>query len=73
MPPAAVGPVSVNVRVYRPARRGDLDNCLKVLLDALKGIAFVDDSQVVHIHARRYEDKANPRAEVTVSADEVAT
>lgn len=59
-------PVVVSVALFRPYRRGDLDNSLKVLLDALKGIAFVDDSQVVELHARRYEDKANPRAEVTV-------
>lgn len=60
------GPVVVSVALYRPQRRGDLDNTLKVLLDALKGIAFVDDSQVVEIHARRFDDKANPRVEVTV-------
>lgn len=60
------GPVVVSVALFRPARRGDLDNSLKVLLDALKGIAYRDDSQVVELHARRFEDKANPRAEVTV-------
>jgi Holliday junction resolvase RusA-like endonuclease len=61
------GDIALAVDVYRPARRGDLDNCLKVMIDSLKGVAFVDDSQVVHITARRFEDKANPRAVVTVS------
>lgn len=30
----------------------DLDNCLKVSIDALKGIVYVDDKQVREIHAR---------------------
>lgn len=60
--------VSVTVDVYRPARRGDLDNTLKSLLDSLTGVAWDDDSQVAHIVARRHEDKHNPRVEVTISA-----
>ena len=55
-----------SVVVYRARRAGDLDNSLKVLLDALNGIAFEDDSQVVEIHARREEDPANPRVEVQI-------
>jgi crossover junction endodeoxyribonuclease RusA len=61
-------PVRVSVEIYRPARRGDLDNTLKVLLDSLRGYAFIDDAQVVEIHAYRHEDKANPRAVVTVES-----
>jgi len=60
------GPVALVANMYRPARRGDLDNTLKVLGDALNGLAWVDDSQVVEIHAYRHDDKANPRAEVEV-------
>lgn len=63
---APMGPVSVTVDAYRPRALGDLDNTLKVLLDALKGIAYVDDAQVVELHARRHDDKANPRVEVVV-------
>lgn len=61
-------PVVASVVVYRARRAGDLDNFLKVLLDALKGIAFVDDSQVVELHARREDDASNPRVEVRVEA-----
>ena len=32
--------------------RLDLDNCIKVMLDALNGIAYIDDKQVVEINAR---------------------
>lgn len=58
--------VGVTLLLHRPQRSGDLDNFLKVTLDALKGIAFEDDSQVQEIVARRYEDKANPRVVVKV-------
>lgn len=60
------GDIYVRVRIFRPRKIGDLDNTLKVLLDALKGIVFIDDEQVVEIRANRFDDKANPRAEVTV-------
>jgi len=60
------GPVAVYLHVYRPQKRGDLDNTQKVLLDALCGIAYGDDDQVVEIHAYRHDDKANPRVEVEV-------
>lgn len=61
------GPVALTVHVYRPAKRGDLDNSLKALLDSLKGWAYKDDAQVVEIHAFRHDDKGNPRIEVEVT------
>ena len=61
------GSVAVDVRVFRPTRRGDLDNCLKVVLDAMKGIGYEDDSQIVKILAQRFDDKDNPRIELTIS------
>jgi crossover junction endodeoxyribonuclease RusA len=61
------GPVALTVTLYRPAKRGDLDNRIKVLLDALGGgIAYRDDSQVVELHAYRLDDKDHPRVEVQV-------
>jgi crossover junction endodeoxyribonuclease RusA len=60
------GPVALTVTLYRPAKRGDLDNRIKVLLDALNGIAYRDDSQVVELHAYRLDDKDHPRVEVQV-------
>lgn len=61
------GEVSVRVDIYRPAKRGDLDNCLKVLLDSLSGVVWVDDSQIYEIVARRFEGKENPRAELRIA------
>ena len=62
-------PVVVGIAVFRPRRIGDLDNTCKAILDALAGVAYVNDSQIVEIHARRYDDKANPRAEVTIEVE----
>lgn len=47
------GPVAVRLDVH--VCRGDLDNRIKVTLDALKGIAFTDDKQVLSLEAHRYE------------------
>lgn len=58
--------VAVTLRVFRPQRSGDLDNKLKVLFDALQGVVYYNDSQIVEIHAFRFEDKKNPRVEVEV-------
>ena len=60
------GRVAVFLDVYRPRRRGDLDNILKATLDALNGIAYRDDEQVQQITAVRYDDKRAPRVEVSV-------
>lgn len=60
------GDVALTLRVFRPQKRGDLDNCVKVLVDSLKGIIFEDDDQVTEIHAFLGDDKHNPRVEVEV-------
>lgn len=60
--------VEVRVEFYRPRKTGDLDNRLKGLLDSLTGVAWVDDEQVRRIEAERFDDKANPRAVITITA-----
>lgn len=60
------GDISVTMYVYRPLKRGDLDNRIKVLLDALNGAVYTDDDQVTVIHAERRDDKDNPRVEVLI-------
>ena len=61
------GDIAVTLRVYRKAKRGDLDNYSKVGLDSLNGIAYLDDSQIVELHAYRFDDKDNPRMEVEIT------
>jgi Holliday junction resolvase RusA-like endonuclease len=60
------GDVAVNFTVFRPMKRGDLDNFTKVMFDALKGLVWLDDSQVVEIHSFRADDKQYPRVEFLV-------
>lgn len=46
-----------------PSRKPDIDNVLKVVLDALNGVAYKDDSRVVHVEAeKRYS--FDPRLEI---------
>lgn len=58
--------VTVNFTVFRPSMRGDLDNYNKVMFDALQGLAYVNDNQIVEIHSYREDDKYNPRVEFLV-------
>jgi Holliday junction resolvase RusA-like endonuclease len=62
------GPVEVIINVFRPQKRGDLDNILKATLDSFNGLLYDDDSQIVKIIAMRSDDKLNPRVEVTINA-----
>lgn len=59
-------PVVVTMDVYRPRRVGDLDNLFKNLFDALTGVAYTDDELIVEIHARRFDDRRNPRVEIWI-------
>jgi crossover junction endodeoxyribonuclease RusA len=64
------GEISVTMHFHRPARRGDLDNRIKIALDSLRGRAYHDDKQIVRIEATRHEDKKNPRVEITITQEE---
>lgn len=61
------GDVAVMFRFFRKRKSGDLDNKLKVLIDALKGIAYADDKQITELHAYRFDDPSNPRVEVEIA------
>jgi Holliday junction resolvase RusA-like endonuclease len=61
-------PVAVTMAWYRKRQAGDLDKRCSVVLDALIGVWYCDDAQVSELHLFRYEDKANPRLEVEVTA-----
>lgn len=43
----------------RPTKKPDIDNIIKAILDALNGVAYKDDTQVVQVMAtKKYGDKA---------------
>jgi Holliday junction resolvase RusA-like endonuclease len=55
--------------VERPAKKPDLDNVVKLISDALNGIVFEDDRQVVELWVvKRYGEEAK----AVVSVDYVA-
>lgn len=60
------GTVSVSLAWRRPRKSGDIDSIAKATLDALIGLAFTDDNQVVELHLTRTDDKAHPGCTVTI-------
>lgn len=60
--------VAVRFVWYRSRRSGDLDKRIGVLLDALQGVLYDNDSQITEIHARREDDRECPRVEVTITS-----
>lgn len=62
------GPVVLSVAIYRARKAGDLDNFLKILIDALQGVFYRNDAQITEIHATLHDDRHEPRAEVNVTS-----
>lgn len=50
----------------RPTVKPDCDNIIKVVLDALNGIAYNDDKQVVSVRCQKYYTQAAGYLSVTV-------
>lgn len=61
------GDIKIRMSFFRPAKRGDLDNRIKIVLDALQGYAYRNDSQIAEIHAIRYDDKLCPGVQVEIT------
>jgi crossover junction endodeoxyribonuclease RusA len=63
------GPISIKIELNPPNKlRRDLDNCLKVLIDAIaKGGAMGDDFQIKHIEASMLEVVKDGRAVVELT------
>jgi crossover junction endodeoxyribonuclease RusA len=57
----------LNVIVCRAAKRGDLDNYVKAITDAINGVAYDDDRRIAYINAVRREDKNYPKVTVRLS------
>ncbi len=62
-----LGELSMKIRWYREAKRGDIDGRLKTLLDSLTGCAYADDSQIADLRITRLDtEPKNPRIIVTL-------
>lgn len=58
------GLFELNLKVFYPANRADLDNSLKVVLDCLQYVkAIPNDNKCIRIVAEKYVDRDNPRIE----------
>jgi len=45
---------SIDAGILHPCKTPDIDNLIKLILDGLNGIAYVDDKQVIEISAVKY-------------------
>lgn len=57
----------VEMKVFWPdRRRRDIDNGTKAFLDALTGVLWLDDSQIIKLTLYKMLDKQNPRVELEI-------
>lgn len=74
-PAFPTGDLTAHLRFFPPdARKRDVRNYVKVLMDAIQGVVYTDDYQVSRdVVERMPPDRENPRVVVTIEyADEVA-
>lgn len=62
--------LEVSVLFYMPNKqRGDLDNYIKTVSDALNNVAYKDDKQIIKLYSQFMGiDKDNPRIELILTA-----
>ena len=66
------GALTMTVRLFRRVKAtarnfGDVDNHAKAVLDALNGICYADDRQVVSCTVSKFKDANFPRTEIELS------
>ncbi len=79
--PVLKGPVIVHLSFFLPRPKtvkrdypitkydGDADKHARAILDSMTGSVYVDDAQVIDVHAsKRYADKGKEGVRITVSA-----
>lgn len=57
--------VEMVIAVYRPSKRGDIDNRLKLILDVLQGVAYTNDALVRRLTVDNLRAPKAPRVEVS--------
>lgn len=45
---------AMRLNIIRPTKKPDIDNVIKVVLDALNGLAYADDKNVVYVGASKW-------------------
>lgn len=57
--------VSAHKGIVRPTKKPDIDNIFKAVTDALNGVLYKDDKQIIHSRVEKYYSD-EPRVEVEV-------
>lgn len=61
------GGIELNILQYfGDKRKRDIDAYIKILLDAMSGIVYEDDSQIEAMHVYKSVDKENPRVIIQI-------
>jgi len=61
------GNIGINIMVYYPNRKSDLDGVTKAVLDLLQKVkAFDNDNKVAELNLKKGLDKENPRIEFSI-------
>ena len=55
--------------INRPDKKPDIDNVVKVVLDALNGVAYVDDKQVIGVICRKWYSRSSGFLKVQILED----
>ena len=59
--------VEIDIKIYfGTKRRSDWDNFHKLSMDALSGIVWEDDSQIIKATVEKHYSKENPRIEIEI-------
>lgn len=65
--PLGADNLDVDIKFFFKDRlRRDIDNFIKVAMDVLTGIVWVDDSQIKRLSAMKEVDVVSPRIEITI-------
>jgi len=60
--------LSIGLKIYhKDKRKHDIDNYCKLVFDALNGILWKDDNQIIELIIQKYIDKEKPRLEIIVN------
>ena len=57
--------------MFADNRKRDIDNYLKVLLDAMKGILFQDDDQIFSMQVTKHIGCESPKTSITITTTDI--
>lgn len=67
-------PLKIGIKIYLAKKRGrvpDIDNLTKTILDAMNGVGWRDDSQVMEINAKKIYTSSVKNEKTIVEVEEI--